>query len=142
MADRVRRGGGIRVPTAIRDRATARETRYYFLIGSLFAKLARGIRDCRVTRELFIIFGRAEGEGELSLPFSLLRREKSAAIARGRLKDERDPRECRCLQAADSPNTRTTPRLEPRSGSPEFCLHAFANTAVGIGANRSEELIN
>jgi len=73
MADRVRvpRGGGIRVPTAIRDRATARETRYYFLIGSLFAKLARGIRDCRVTRELFIIFGRAEGR-EGGLPFALL----------------------------------------------------------------------
>lgn len=29
-----------------------------------------------------------------------------------------------------------------RSGSSESCLHAFANIATGIGANRSEELIN
>lgn len=30
----------------------------------------------------------------------------------------------------------------PRPGSLESCLHAFANIATGIGANRSEELIN
>lgn len=39
------------------------------------------------------------------------------------------------------PNTRTT-RLHASGVLLESCLHAFANTATGIGANRSEELIN